>query len=223
MKKILLKKITLKKDITGQTFGRLTAIKQDGFRQQYTPMWHCVCSCGNTTLTSIYDLTKGRARSCGCVSLEKITMTGMKNKTHGQSKSPVYLVWVEIKRRCYDPKRKSFKWYGAKGIIVAPEWLDASRFLTDMGGTFFVGAQIDRIDNSKGYSKENCRWVTPKQQQNNRTNNHLVTYLGETRTLMKWCDLLEIPYGRTFDRLGYNWTAERAFTTPVRGKSSLKI
>jgi hypothetical protein len=83
-------------------------------------------------------------------------------------KSREYNAWREMKRRCYNPKSKSYPGYGALGIAVSEAWLnDFSKFLTDMGACP-ERYELDRIDNTKGYSKKNCRWVSEVTQSRNR-------------------------------------------------------
>ena len=110
-----------------------------------------------------------------------------------------YRVYISMKSRCYCPSNNQYKNYGARGITVCGEWLGQNgfeRFYADMGkrpheknGQSY---QLDRIDNSKGYSKENCRWVTAKENQQNRRNN-LRTFLnGEEVCLSELCRTLHL-------------------------------
>lgn len=85
--------------------------------------------------------------------------------------NPLYNSWHDMKRRCLNPNRKDFMWYGGRGIEVCDKWLKFAGFAEDMLGTYFTGATIDRIDNNKGYCKENCQWSTKSKQQQNRSNN----------------------------------------------------
>ena len=132
-------------------------------------------------------------------------------------------IYKNIKQRCYNPKILSYKDYGAKGVSVCDEWNNTERVGKSTKGWLAFkkwalenGYQehlsIDRINNTKGYSPENCRWVTQKEQQNNKSNSHLITYKGKTKTLAQWCDELELNYRRTQIRLNtYHWSVKRAF------------
>lgn len=115
-------------------------------------------------------------------------------------------IYYDMKRRCYDSSNIDFKFYGARGITVCKEWLDSEMFdkRSSKGWLAFKewalsngykeGLSIDRIDVNKGYSPENCRWITMKEQNNNRRNNHLITYKGKTQTMKQWSEELNIPY-----------------------------
>lgn len=133
-----------------------------------------------------------------------------------------------MKERCYYTKHKTYENYGGRGITVCDEWLNPQRvgqhqqtkgWLSFMNWALSHGYQdgltIDRIDVGKGYSPDNCRWVTRKEQQNNRTDNHYITYNGETKTLAKWCEELNLNYRRVKDRINkLHWSIEDAFELP---------
>lgn len=96
-----------------------------------------------------------------------------------QSHTPEWGAWYQMKHRCYNPKYIGFKLYGGRGIKVSNRWLNSfDNFLEDMGERPSDNHSLDRINNNKGYSKENCRWATKKEQQNNLRNN--ITYKGES-------------------------------------------
>lgn len=139
-------------------------------------------------------------------------------------------IFSAMKKRCYDPNCKSYKNYGGRGITICEEWLNPER--TVIIGTHthrvtkgFVAFKewainngyadnltIDRIDVNGNYSPENCRWATPKEQQNNTRKNLLVTYKDETKTLPQWCEELGINYFRTRNRIFIqHWSVEKAF------------
>lgn len=167
------------KDLTGQTFGYLTVIERV-YDPSYTRAhWRCKCKCGNETVVPTYRLNSGDTTSCGCKRYES------KNYTHNMKHTRIYETWCGMKKRCYNPAEKSYIHYGAKGITVCEEWLHdfIAFYKWSMDNGYTDELTIDRIDNSKGYSPDNCRWITHAEQQRNRTNNVYTEYEGERITL----------------------------------------
>lgn len=128
----------------------------------------------------------------------------------------LYFIWVDMKRRCYDQKNKRYKDYGGKGVKVCNEWQFFQPFFYwSMANGYTDKLSIDRIDVSGDYCPENCRWADIYTQANNRTNNHYITYNGETMTMMQWSKRLNIGYSTLRARLRYGMDIETAFTRPI--------
>lgn len=201
-------------DLTGQQFGRLTVVSFAGIVNRRA-RWECVCTCGARIVTGRQDLRSGRTRSCGCLRRENTTAI---KTTHGMRHTPEYKAWAAAKGRCTNPTDRAYEYYGGRGITFSPSWLDSfENFLADMGMRPSPRHTLDRIDNSKGYAPDNCRWASRMEQANNRRSNHLVTYQGETRTLRAWSDITGIPYKTLHTRIiARKWSAERTFTTPIK-------
>ena len=145
-------------NLSGLEFGRLKIISRGG-GDKSGATWNCICVCGNNTEVASSKLRSGHTKSCGC--LKKDTKSNLK---HGlANKSSTYKTWKEMRNRCNNPNATQYKWYGAKGIRVCKEWEDYAVFLEDMGDRP-LGKTLDRIDPEIGYSKNNCRWATPKEQ-----------------------------------------------------------
>ena len=139
------------------------------------------------------------------------------------------LVYHSMLARCYNPNAKSYKHYGERGITVCEEWLNTEKGYTHYGiyskgwrtfekwaldNGYKEGLTIDRIDNDKGYSPENCRWVDRKVQANNRNFCRYITYKGKTQNLKQWCCELGLNYKTIHRRIkSLHWTIEKAFTT----------
>ena len=110
-------------------------------------------------------------------------------KKHGMRKSPEYVVWVNMKARCYNDSFVGYHNYGGRGISVCDRWRNNfSAFFEDMGRKP-EWASLDRVDPNGNYEPGNCRWADGVTQGNNRTNNRLVTINGETRSLSEWARL----------------------------------
>ena len=85
-------------------------------------------------------------------------------------KNPLYNSWKDMRKRCENPNRREYQWYGGKGITVCPEWQSFQQFAADMAPTWQPGLTLERKDRAQGYNKKNCTWVTLTQQQANRGN-----------------------------------------------------
>lgn len=112
------------------------------------------------------------------------------NVRHGLYKDhkELFNLWQTMKTRCENPKRENFERYGARGITVCEEWHEARKFVEwALCNGYKKGLQLDRIDNNKGYSPENCRFVTPVENNRNRRNAKLLTINGETKCVSEWC------------------------------------
>lgn len=125
--------------------------------------------------------------------------------------SSFYRAWVNMKTRCTNPKDKNFSRYGQRGINYDDKWKTFDGFIEDMYDTYRRGLTLDRIDNNKGYSKENCRWATMRTQSNNRRSNKLITINNVTKTLEQWVRVSNLKSSTVRQRLYvYKWSAEQA-------------
>ena len=131
-------------------------------------------------------------------------------------KTPEKEAWFSMLKRCENPNSVNWKDYGGRGITVCEEWHDFTCFLADMGLRPSSAHSLDRKDNAKGYSKENCRWATIEEQCNNKRSNRLLTHNGETQTMSEWSISSGIPYGILKSRILRGWDIDRALTEPVR-------
>lgn len=124
---------------------------------------------------------------------------------HGMTKTRPYKIWSGIMRRCYNKNEKCYSRYGGKGILVSKSWKNFVNFWNDMESTYFDKCSIDRINNNKGYSKENCRWVKLSEQSKNRRNVILYEHNGEKLSASDWDRKLGLKIGSVKMRINkYN-------------------
>jgi hypothetical protein len=147
-------------------FGRWTVIdKIDGYKKNNR--YICKCDCGGESIILGFTLRNGASMQCkDCYH----------NRSNRRSKTPTYNIWSGLFTRCYNKNHATYKFYGAKGITVSDDWRSFDNFLRDMGERP-SNYQIDRIDNTKGYCKENCHWIS-KESNNKRQSNRLIDITG---------------------------------------------
>ena len=154
-------------DLTGIKFGRLTVQNKNGNDKKGYALWLCLCECGNYATVRSDKLKSKNTSSCGCLMVERFSD---KKTTHGKSYHRLYGVWRGIKQRCYYDKHVNYKNYGGRGIDVCSEWKDSFEVFYNwsIDNGYKKGLEIDRIDNYKGYSPVNCRYVTKEENNNNK-------------------------------------------------------
>jgi len=159
----------------GEVFGERVVMEQlDETKNGYV-LYLVKCKCGSTSKTSGSYLRQYPNRSCSSCSLKIKTKKGKDHYRykHGQAsrllgKTRIYHIWISMRERCNNANNKQFKDYGGRGIKVCKEWDDVEVFCKDMGERPSIRHTLDRIDNDKGYNKENCRWATYEQQARNK-------------------------------------------------------
>jgi hypothetical protein len=168
-------------------------------------LYQCTCSiCGKIKVVSRNVIINKAKKSCGCFA------KGKKKQGIGKSHTLTYRTWNSMMQRCTNPKNKDARRYMHRGIKVCERWKDFENFAADMGERP-KGASIDRINNDGNYEPGNCRWILEgdNTQQNNKSNNRVFTYKGETKTIAQWEKETGFPIRA---RLNLGWTIERAIT-----------
>lgn len=203
-------------DIIGKKFGELTVLEFDhkeqiynskGIKNGFKYFYLCKCECGNISIVPRHHLVYGHTQSCGCV-----------NFTHGLTHTRLFNIFNGMKQRCYNPKNYKYKNYGGRGITICQEWQEdfINFYNWAINNNYADNLSIDRINVNGNYEPNNCRWVNMKTQQNNRTNNHLLTFNSETHSINEWAEILNIKRETIKTRLQLRWSIEKALFTPVR-------
>lgn len=178
-----------RKNLIGQSFGRLTVIAEgktresDNKRKRY--YWLCQCSCGSQPKEiNQNSLLSGEIISCGCYHSEHNHEYGFK---HGMSHTRIYTIWSGMIQRCCNPNAKNYPRYGGRGVTVCGEWKEFKKFYewSKISG-YSDNLTIERLDNNGNYCPENCTWITKQKQMRNTRRNHYIKYNDEELTLTEW-------------------------------------
>ncbi len=209
------------KNLTWKRFGRLTVLYRcednvtpSGYK---TPMWMCLCDCGNKVAVRGKSLTGGVTRSCGCLAKE---LMSERKRVHGGFGTRLYAVWDSMRQRCNNPNHYAYANYGGRGISVCREWDDYSAFRRwALSSGYDDGAgrgecTLDRVDTNGDYRPDNCRWVNMRAQTNNRRETIFLTYEGQTLPLSEWADITGIKYPTLWQRYKRGWPIDKVLLRP---------
>ncbi len=159
------------RDISGQKFGRLTALRWVGKNQSGHSLWECQCECGKLKSIAVSNMTKGMTKSCGCWKAEMIASVGRRNSVHGEGRhgheTREWTAYNAMHQRCSGKNQPD---YGGRGIKVCDRWSGKRgyvEFLKDMGRRP-DGCSLDRMDVDGDYTPDNCRWADAVTQRNNQ-------------------------------------------------------
>lgn len=198
----------------GRRFGRLVVvgIRRERRGKRNEIIAQCRCDCGKEKDVLWCHLARGCAKSCGCLRREFAANKGHNSVKHGGRRTRLYRIWIGMRGRCYNHHNTGYANYGGRGIEVCPEWRgDFAAFREwALSHGYADNLSIDRIDNDRGYSPDNCRWADALAQSNNLRTNHLLTAAGQTLSIAEWSRLTGINRGAIDKRLRLGWSVERA-------------
>lgn len=191
-------------NLSGKTFGKLRVISR-AKNIGSGAAWKCKCSCKKVKIILGARLISGNTKSCGCLRFK-----------HGKSKygpfaekyKKEYVAWQSLRQRCDNPKDVQYKDYGRRGIHYCKKWNSFKEFFKDLGKSP-SGYYLDRIDNSKGYTKKNCRWCSPQDSGNNRRSCRYFTYKSKKMSAKNWSRKLGIIYSTIIQRYKRGWSVEQ--------------
>lgn len=190
-------------DITNCKFGKLTVIKRDLCNSKSgNAKWVCKCDCGNIISVIGSKLRNSHTTSCGCNRISE--------KACGHSKERLYRIWLGMNSRCNNKNADNFQWYGGRGIKICDEWNNFMLFRQwALSSGYADNLSIDRIDSDGNYCPENCRWASYKEQQNNRSNNRIITYNNIKYTCAQFAEELDVPYYTIKNQIKLGWSIEK--------------
>lgn len=192
----------MKVDLTGKRFNKLVVLKDVGRDKQGGVLWLCKCDCGNTTTVSTNNIKRGHTKSCGCLLYSGEIRCVIEDKKFNK-------IWSSMKDRCNNCNITSYKNYGGRGITYDIRWEAFSNFKEDMYESYLdhvekfgeKNTSLDRIDVNGNYCKENCRWITRREQADNTRRSRYVVVNGETLTMKQASEKYNINYSTIQHRL----------------------
>ena len=191
----------MREDITGQRFGRLVALNFSHKNKSRKTYWDFQCDCGNIKTLRTDTVKSGKVQSCGCLKKEQESINlnregskPTKYDSNGLSKHTLYRKWLGMKSRCYDINDSHYKRYGGRGITICDEWLYSfmAFYNWSIENGWEEGLEIDRINNDKGYLPDNCRYVSRKENCNNRSTTRKIELNNVSHSIAEWCELFNI-------------------------------
>lgn len=181
------------------------------------------CACGKIAVTEKARVVAGKIKSCGCMKAEFLRQINVRHgHSPAHSSTSEYRAWRSMKDRCANPKNKAFHRYGGRGIKVCKRWRKFENFFADMGKKPSIVHSLDRIKNNKGYNPVNCAWRTPREQQNNKRSNKLISFEGLKLTLAQFARRLKLPKHVVYMRYKNGWSIAEIAATPLLDKKNQK-
>jgi hypothetical protein len=203
---------------SGDKYGMITLTGKSYSVSPLGTMVEVICECGKTDWGRLTVIKAGKKRSCGCLAKESLDKGRL---SHGLSNHSLYTAWSDMVQRCSNPKNESFHSYGGRGITICKEWRDdAGAFIEwalKNGWQRNSSLTLERKDNDRGYSPENCKYANKHEQSRNRRNNVFLTLFGETKCVVDWsndirCNVAYNTITYRINKLG--WGVGKAILTP---------
>lgn len=209
----------------GQKFNRLTIKRVYHKRSRggkALRMAECMCDCGNPSFSApLSAIVNGGRKSCGClrreIARQNAIKAGTSNIVHGECGTRLYRIWRGMRKRCYDKNHHAYLRYGGRGIFVCDAWNNSFVAFSEWAHSngYQEHLTLERIDNDKEYSPNNCTWATRKVQNNNRSSNKILAFDGISMTQSQWAEAMGLTKNVIHDRLARGWTIPDALTTPI--------
>lgn len=198
-------------DLSNQVFGRWTVVNLV-INDDREKKWNCVCACGNTGQISGNALKRGLSTSCGCYRYE-VNSTAPGRSENGK-RTPTYITWDNMIGRCTRPSQPDYDNYGGRGISVCDEWKKSFvKFKEDMGERP-VGKTLDRKNNNGDYNKENCKWSSDIEQQNNKSNSIKIPHEGELLSVKEYSKKTGLTSSKIRNRINNGIPLDKLHLTP---------
>lgn len=199
----------------GRRFGRLVVegVSRERRGKRDMIIARCRCDCGTVKDVFWQALADGRVKSCGCLNRELTAERNRKLLTkHDGCNTRLYRIFMGMHARCYRPQHMHYARYGGRGITICDEWRRNFAAFREwaMSHGYDDAKSIDRLDNDRGYSPDNCRWTDAKTQCNNRRTNHMLTVGEQTHTISEWARVSGVGKTTIRERLERGWSAARA-------------
>lgn len=196
----------IRKNHAGMKYGHVTVLDEWEDRPNGGCRWKYRCDCGREDFA--WPESMERNKNFSCQECRKDVLRKLRT-IHGGRYTHKYQVWRHMRARCDDPRHKSYKDYGGRGIKVCPQWYDFAVFDADTGEFPGKGYSIERINNNGNYEPGNVKWATAQEQLNNQRRNKFLTYNGKTQTYAQWGRELGIDRTRIRQRVILGWPIEK--------------
>lgn len=183
----------------------------------------CQCDCGRRKdVIGQYKLLTGAIKSCGCLKSTRCAERNRAGRKFSEFEYRIREIWRQMHQRCENPYHISYKYYGGKSVKVCEEWRDYQKFVDwSLKNGYRDTLSLDRVDSTRGYSPNNCRWVSYDVQNNNSSHCHYLTFNGQTKSMSEWSKETGISYSAIKSRLNkLHWSIEKTLTIPSRNTKS---